>query len=163
MNLNEYTSKSRSQIQRAVIDAQIHDPARSENIPSLQSAFPQSRNVSSGKLPVTQSRSNLPPAVVLNFPVDQETELNDGGIAPQQANTSFYAQMQSKRKASHFVLEEQQVRKRARKKCWKCGQSECVGKADKNRCSAACVDCGQINCIGRDSRKPTQRCPSFVS
>ena len=96
MNLNEYSSKSQSQIERAVIDAWIHDPARSENIPSLQSAFPQSRNITSGKLPVTQSGSKLPPAVVLHFPVESEAKLDTRGTASQQTNTSHYAQMQSK-------------------------------------------------------------------
>jgi hypothetical protein len=144
VNLNEYSSKSQSQIERAIINAQIHDPSRSENIPSLQSAFPQSRNVTSGKLPVTQSGSNLPPAIVLHFPAESEAELSARSTTSQQTNTSYYAEMQSKRKASHFVLEEQQVRKQAKKKCWKCGQTECAGRADKNRCSAACL-CGLWN------------------
>src|SRR5262245_59695281 len=128
MNLNEYSSKSQSQIQQAVTDAQNHDPARSENIPSSQSAIPHSRNVTSGKLSVTQSNSNIPSAVVLHFPVESDTESNTRGTTSQQANTSYYAQIQTKRKASHFVFEEQQVRKHAKKKCWKCGQTECAGK-----------------------------------
>ena len=52
---------------------------------------------------------------MLNFPHEEEAELNDSSIASQQANTSFHAQMQSKQKTPHFALEEQQVQKQAKK------------------------------------------------
>src|SRR6266487_3974442 len=65
VNLNEYVSKANSEIQRAIIDAHIRNPARSNNVPSHVPANFQPRIVSAGKLPDVPCIPPVPPSIIM--------------------------------------------------------------------------------------------------
>jgi hypothetical protein len=44
------------------------------------------------------------------------------------------------------------------KKCWKCGQEECLGKARRAYCNNSCIECGRKDCKGKDSCHPSWAC-----
>ena len=75
VNLNEFVSKANSEIQYAIIDAQIRDPACSDNIPPHVSPDFHSRNVTAGLLPEMPPISSVPPSIIMRkqLPLSFET------------------------------------------------------------------------------------------
>lgn len=153
VNLNEYVSGSTSQIERAIIDAHNRNPARGSNIlPQVAADFPQ-RNVSTGQLPVTPPIPPVAPAIVMRRQPPQTSTRSD--LSMHTGN---------KRKAdTSLVIQEMgaEVRKRARRKCWKCDEAGCLGATNKEKCTSACSSCGKLDCSGRNSRHPTRPCPGL--
>ncbi|KAF8233073.1 hypothetical protein L208DRAFT_1558469 [Tricholoma matsutake] len=51
------------------------------------------------------------------------------------------------------------IRKRRKRKCWRCGSLGCCGNGRGGNCKNPCQDCGdrEGNCPGRNSRYPSKQ------
>jgi hypothetical protein len=167
--LNKYSSKAQSQVARASIDAHIRDPTRGTKIVTAIAATPQPRAAYAGALP--DSTINVPSLhqPLSEFSMDFQDEIqfqNDPHVETvrhDNQSTSVALHGSGKQKTDMFVIDEQNggqqsKRKRAEKKCWKCGQTSCVGRGNKKNCTGQCQDCGLPHCDGRNSRHPSRSC-----
>lgn len=59
--------------------------------------------------------------------------------------------------------ENPQKRVRGKRKCWKCGDTSCLGRGGKALCPNSCSDCGEILCQGKDSRHAKKPCPTLAA
>ncbi len=164
VNLNEYVSKANSEIQRAIIDAHIRNPARSNNVPSHVPAEFQPRIVSAGKLPDVPCIPPVPPAITMRRQVPQIS--NSPAVHhPAGLLEDLPISTGDKRKADELLViqekGEEMQRKRAPKKCWKCDQTGCLGATGKHKCTSACKSCGTFECSGKESRYPQRPCPTL--
>jgi hypothetical protein len=166
--LNENVSKANSEIQRAVIDAQIRNPARSDNVPLHISADFHQRDVSAGLLPEKPSVPPVLPSIIMRRQQEFIVEHPVFYQPEQQASTELNVVMYSghKRKANQLTIaqegEEEVQRKRAPKKCWKCEKTGCAGATGKQKCISVCKSCGTHKCPGKNSRYPTMPCPTLL-
>ena len=167
--MNKYSSKAQSQGARASIDAHIRDPTRGTNTVIPIAATPQPRAAYAGALPDSAINTPSLHQLLSGFSMDFQEEIqfqNDPHVeAVDRGNqsTSVALHRSGKRKTDVFVIDEQDggqqsKRKRAEKKCWKCGQTSCIGRSKKKNCPGQCQDCGLQHCIGRDSRHPGRSC-----
>jgi len=65
VNLNEYVSKANSEIQRTIVDLQIRNPARSNDVPRHLSPDFLPRDVTAGLLPKMPVIPPLPPSIIM--------------------------------------------------------------------------------------------------
>lgn len=159
-------SKANSEIQRAVIDAQIRNPARSDNVPSHISANFHQRDVSAGLLPEKPSVPPVPLSIIMRRQQDLIAEypvVDQSEHQPPKLSVIMYGG--HKRKADQLTMAqkgvEEVMQKRAPKKCWKCEKTGCPGATGKHKCISACKSCGTYECPGKNSRHPTMSCPTL--
>ena len=167
--MNKYSSKAQSQVARASIDAHIRDPARSTKTVITTAATPQPRAAYAGVLPDSVINTPSLHQLLSDYSMDFQEEIqfqNEPHVEPVDfvnQSTSVASHSSGKRKTDVFVIGEpdggqQSKRKRAEKKCWKCGQTSCIGRSNKKNCTGQCQDCGLKHCIGRNSRHPSRSC-----
>jgi hypothetical protein len=167
VNLNEYVSKANSEIQRAVVEAHLRDPARSNKIPPHTTAEFHPRDLSAGLLPEIPHAPSVPPLIIMR---QQSPQIPATQLVHTQLNYQPSAEMNvfmgtgHKRKADQLIFAQEDIReqKRAPKKCWKCEEIGCPGATGKHKCPSPCKSCGTYECAGKNSRLPGKLCPVLL-
>jgi hypothetical protein len=156
-----------------LIDTQIRNPARSDNLLSYTAGDLQSSVVSAGKLPTAPYGPSIPPAIIMRW----QPQISEKSTTHQSEKSDSSIHSGNKRKADQLSviyesessgdiynrLKEDTQRKRAPKKCWKCEETGCLGATGKQKCASACKSCGGYECTGKESRYPNKPCPTLLN
>ena len=161
--VNQHITESQTQSHRRNLDIQIHNSSRVEIVHHQVGNPTFETQPSAGFLETTLAEAT--PELYCIQPL-QEPMLIDGNSGESSNSTGHkrkrVAAVELPIARDHINLgqmgQKAGAQERSQKKCWKCGNAQCIGRQNRKSCMNACMECGRYDCNGKDSRHPSWAC-----